>query len=243
MQFGKDYRREYGFSKINTLAVECAKYDHSIRYFDVASTDMDVVVQCDDGIMTVPNLLPKHNVTCILHDWRSAYQSVVDRSNRVICIGSFSHPDFAANTINVDSFPVDFSYKIAPKVPYDVVIGGELREHREYAEYVLDALTDDAHTALICCYTDSLSKADEVLIDLTKRVGEKCTVSFMPVLNDVMVKMFYTSANRIIHCGDGTRSYLHSVSMMGGGDVVTMNHSERFKPTDIKSFIELLHNK
>ena len=218
---------------MNLLAEMTAKWLHDVRWYDEASSDI-VVIQCADNYVATP--ASTESPVVVLHDWRDKYLPYVETASKVVCLGNFQTPEFESTRL--ESFPIEPDVDFASRNSFDLVVGGRPGEND--AEYIKSHLTGEERSILLCCNFDLDSPQDSMLGEVFSDYPKDTRIVIRQDYSDVMVALAYRTAKRIIHCGSGTRGWLHSLAVKHCDNIVTKTGDNSYTPSDVKEWIKII---
>ena len=237
MQFTRDLRVPDGYSKYNLLATMCASVDHRSRWYNPESKDL-IAVQCGEGRIIGPDGVEKRPHAVILHDWDDKYIPVLERAVKVVSLGKKEGaPD---NTVVLESFPLPPLRQQPVGKDSEILIAGQCvaPDDLEFALETVKGMDRNLSVTVALDERGSTGMDREILnfthcddlagFDRVKRVKS-------PSYH--MIVALYESAGIILHCGSGTRGFLHSLAVKMGHTVFSRHNDNSFEPETMERFV------
>jgi hypothetical protein len=209
MQFVKDMGTESGFSKFNRLATQVAMRLHGTRYACHDNSDT-AVWQLGDG-MAIVDRYYRYPVV-IVHDWFPQYERYLENARKVIFLGNFEHPS-VKRSYTLEGYP----YDPLPLLPF---MGVEVLLYGVYDGSCHDMVIEQCRgkDVRFACFDNDDSECEckqAELFEELKTVAHGLDVSRKT--SELMLETYARSSKLTLHCGSGTRGFLHGMAVAYGG--------------------------
>ena len=238
MQFTRDLRVPDGYSKYNLLATMCASVDHRSRWYHPESKDL-VAVQCGEGRIIGPDGVENRPHAVILHDWDEKYTKALERAVKVVSFGK--KEGAPGNAVVLESFPLPPLRQQPVGKDSEILIAGQCMK-QEDLEFALETVKGMDRGLSVTVALDERGSAgmDREILKLvhSDELAGFDRVKRVKSPSYHMMVALYESSGIIIHCGSGSRGFLHALAVKMGHGVFTRHNDNSFEPETMERFVE-----